>query len=47
MDGWIDWHFLNVDQSGLTCSTAKGIGGGIVLGKVCYASSKSPVTCRR
>lgn len=36
----IDWHFLNVDQSGLTCSTAKGIGGGIVLGKVCYASSQ-------
>lgn len=30
----MDWHFVNVDKSGLTCSTAKGIGGGIVLGKV-------------
>lgn len=37
----MDWHFVNVDQSGLTCSTAKGIGGGIVLGKVCFLAKSS------
>lgn len=40
IDGLMDWHFVNVDKSGLTCSTAKGIGGGIVLGEVWYASSQ-------